>query len=205
MKRAVPAAGALVALAVLGWRAARRTSPPAASSPRLALLREVLAAHDDNDSRLDLAFGGLTPEEKREFRDEYRRLPREARNERGTVVYLLGKSLDGAGDWAFMTEAAGEPPCLSLADCGRRGAAPADEAAGEEVTLAYPALVALKQAERVLAAPAPPAADAAGARAVIAAGLGSQAPAVLRLAGRLDRRFGARPQRSPARAAATRR
>lgn len=192
MRRVAAAGAVLLALAALGWRAARRPSPPAAS-PRLLLLREVLAARNDNDSRLDLAFGELTAAEKREFRAEYRRLPREARNERGTVVYLLGKSLSGAEDWAFMKDVAAEPPCLSLADCGRKGEKPADEAAGEEVTLAYPSLVALKQAEAALAKPAPAPEEAAAARAVIAAGRVSGMPAVTRLAGRLDRRFSGRP------------
>jgi hypothetical protein len=163
--------------------------PPAAISPRLQTLREVLASKNDNDSRLDLAFDELTPGEKSEFRDEYRRLPREARNERGTVVYLLGKNLTTADDWAFMKEVAAEPPCLSLAACDKTGERPIDEAAGEEVTLAYPALVALKQAEAALTKPALPPGEAAAALAVIEAGAASKAPAAARLAIRLKRRF----------------
>lgn len=185
MKRALTV-GALVALAVLGWRAARRSSPPAVLPPRVALLREVLAARNDNDSRLDLAFEELSPGEKRAFRDEYRRLPREARNERGAIVYLLGRSLSGADDWAFMREAAAEPRCLSLADCSHEGA-PSSPASGDDVTLAYPALVALKQAEAALSKPVP--ADADAARAVIAEGAASGAPAAKRLALRLAARF----------------
>ncbi len=196
MKRGALIAFAVFALTASVWRAARSVSPPAAPSSRLTLLREVLASRNDNDPRLDLAFAELTPAEKREFRDEYRRLPREARNERGTIVFLLGRAMDGPDDWAFMTEVAGEAPCLSLAACDKSGARPADEAAGEEVTLAYPALVALKQAEAALAKPGAPAADAAAARGVIAAGAASKAPAAARLGARLQRRFalnGGRP------------
>ncbi|MBI3564162.1 MAG: hypothetical protein HY079_03085 [Elusimicrobia bacterium] len=185
MKRALTA-GALVALAVLGWRAARKSSPPAVLPPRAALLREVLAARNDNDPRLDLAFQDLAPDEKRAFREEYRRLPREARNERGTVVYLLGRSLSRDEDWAFMKEAAGEPACLSLADCAHEGGA-SSQSPGDEVTLAYPALVALKRAEAELSKPVP--ADAEAARAVLAAGAASQAPAARRLARRIAERY----------------
>lgn len=123
----------------------------AACGPRpgereLALLREVLAARDDNDPRLDRAFDGLSPQAKRLFREEYRRLARERLNERGTIVYLLGRSLDAPEDWEFLKEVVLEAPCLSLSDCARKPEGPGRP--GDEVTLAYPALVALETARR---------------------------------------------------------
>ena len=180
MKRGVWIAGAL-ALAVLGWRAARRSPPASVSGIRA--LEEVLASRDDNNPRLDRDFNALSPEDKAAFREKYREIPAERRNERGTIVYLLGKNTASAEDWAFLREVAGEPPCLSLADCAK----PSDGAGepGDAVTLAYPSLVALKQAERALEAGI----SAAEAKAVIAAGRGSKMPAVARLAEKLAKRF----------------
>ena len=163
---------AALAVALLGWGTACRKAP----SPAVLALEEILASKNDNDPRLDTAFNVLTGEEKTLFRERYRSLAPEKRNERGTIVYLLGKN----GDWEFLREAAAEPPCLSLSDCAQ--AAP--EGVADEVTLAYPSLVALKQAQRALEAGAGPA-----ARSVIDAGLKSKVPAVLRLARALDRRF----------------
>ena len=183
MKRGVWIAGAL-ALAVLGWRAARRSPPASVSGVRA--LEEVLASRDDNNPRLDRDFNALSAEDKAAFRKKYREIPAERRNERGTIVYLLGKNMASAEDWAFLREVAGEPPCRSLADCAKPPAGESEEGGvGDDVTLAYPSLVALKQAERALDAGT----SAAEAKAVIAAGLGSKMPAVARLAAKLDRRF----------------
>jgi hypothetical protein len=137
------AVAALVAVVLLS--ACGRREPGKA-----ALLDEILLSRDDNDPRLDREFNALTPDEKGLFREKYRALPPESRNQRGTIVYLLGKSLSAAEDWAFLREVAGEAPCLSLADCAKPSAA-GGSGPGDAVTLAYPALVALKQAERVLA------------------------------------------------------
>lgn len=185
MKRGVWIAGAL-ALAVLGWRAARR-SPPAfvsgEAAPALRALEDVLSSRDDNSPSLDRDFNALTGAEKAAFRRKYWEIPAERRNERGTIVYLLGKNLRGPEDWAFLSEVAAEPPCLSLADCSKPSGGAGE--LGDDVTLAYPSLVALKQAERALETGT----SAAEARAVVAAGRGSKMRAVVRLAEKLDRRF----------------
>ena len=180
MRRTVLGAGFLLAL-VFGCRRAEVDPPPAAvSRARLEELEAILASHDDNDPRLDRDFNALSPGEKEQFRRAYAALAPERRNERGTVVYLLGKNLSSAEDWDFLRRVAAEPPCLSLADCSKRGLR---QGPGDEVTLAYPALVALKQAQRELEAGGP---DAARARAVVEAGKGSRSPAAARLAERLD-------------------
>ena len=180
MRRLLGAGGLLALLFTFRWAA--RTSPPSAvSSPKLSELEDVLRSRNDNDPRLDRDFGALTPEDRRLFRLKYAALRPEDRNERGTIVHLLGKNLGSADDWAFLRKVAAEPPCLSLADCSKRGlrAGP-----GDEVTLAYPSLVALKQAERVLEEKGPAAREAL---AVVKAGKGSQVPAVVRLAERIER------------------
>ncbi len=130
-----------------------------------------MSSKNDNDPRLDRDFNSLSDEAKALFRKKYRALAPERRNELGTIVYLLGKNISTAEDWDFLREVAAEPPCLSLADCSRS----ADDNA---VTLAYPALVALKQAQRVLETTT----SSPEAVQVVAAGKASSVPAVRRLA-----------------------
>jgi hypothetical protein len=200
MRRAVAAALAAAVL-LLGWRAARRppagpgapsetpaAAPAAPSDPearaKLGLLEEILRSRNDNDPRLDSAFNALSPSSKALFREKYRSLPPESRNERGTIVFLLGENASSDADWAFLREVAAEPPCLSLADCARKPRTSSEEASGDEVTLAYPSLVALKSAERAWGA-----ARDRRALDVIAAARGSRAPAAARLAETLTRRL----------------
>ena len=142
MRRAVLLASALAALAA--------AAPPAGEPARaLKTLEEILGSKNDNDPRLDRDFNELSPEARSLFRKKYRELPAEKRNQRGTIVYLLGRNLRAREDWEFFRGVALEPPCLSLSDCSRKPAPGSDEeAAGDEVTLAYPALVALRQARR---------------------------------------------------------
>ncbi|MCR4293962.1 MAG: hypothetical protein NUW21_00395 [Elusimicrobia bacterium] len=153
----------------------------------MVLLDEILRARDDNDPRLEAAFLGLSAAARRGFREKYRGLPPESRNQRGTIVYLLGKNLAAPEDWAFLREVAAEPPCLSLADC-RTAAPEGGGETGDAVTLSYPALVALKQAERVLSAGAP-ASSRREALSVVRAGKSSGSRAVAAMASRLERRF----------------
>ena len=155
-------ARALAALAIaaivfmVGFRRAVRIPWPPAfihrtpeTLDKLKTLEDILRSKNDNDPRLDHDFNDLSPETKRLFRKKYREIPAEKRNERGTIVYLLGKNLRSREDWEFFRRVALEPPCLSLADCSKKPAPGSDEeATGDEVTLAYPSLVALRQAGR---------------------------------------------------------
>ncbi len=165
---AAPAVGAalMACLAYLGWLRAPISRSPV--SARVRELEAILRSKNDNDPRLDTSFEGLSADEKRLFRAVYERLPRERRNERGTIVYLLGRNLSSPEDWAFYQAVVAEPPCLSLADCSRA----ATGGDGDEVTLAYPALVALRQARR--------AADQTQAAKVVAKARLSRVPAVVR-------------------------
>lgn len=188
MKRLAAAVVFVSLAALLGLRDFRAVGPPAAKDS-VSVLDEILRSRDDNDPRLDADFNGLSVETRRRFREKYRAIPPEGRNERGTIVYLLGKNLHAPEDWAFLREVAGEPPCLSLSDCARAPSAGEDgsEDSGAAVTLAYPALVALKQAERVLAEG--PASARSEARSVARAGKGSRASVVIEAAARLESRF----------------
>lgn len=164
--------GALLALLVL---AACRTAPP---DPKLRELDSILQAKDDNDPRLDRDFNELTEPTKERLRRRYDELPLEYLNERGTIVYILGRNMRTSTDWDFLRRVVAEPPCRSQSDCSRT-----DERGshGNEVTLAYPALVALKVAQRELSASGP---HASRARRVVDEALRSESPAVRRLAER---------------------
>jgi len=155
---------------------------------KLALLEEILLSRNDNDPRLDTAFNDLSLQDKRLFRRKYRQLPAESRNELGTVVYLLGRNLKTAEDWAFLREVVTAPPCLSLGDCSAESAAKRDNhvAAGAELTLSYPALMALKRAERILQGGG---ADSAQALQLIAAAKSSSSKTVSDLAALIEQRY----------------
>lgn len=196
MKRRVAAAVLIAAAAfeLFIWSIARRpprrsfrkmgpeiTDDRAAVQKRLNILREIFQSRNDNDPRLDSTFNDMNASERSAFRAEYHAIPAEKRNERGTIVFLLGKN-PFPDDWKFFAEVVAEPPCLSLADCGKAGG---ERGPGDDVTLAYPSLVALKQAQQALEEGR----SGVEARAVVAAGLTSKMPAVIRLAEKLNRRF----------------
>jgi hypothetical protein len=76
----------------------------------------------------------------------------EARNERGTIVFLLGRNITSPEDLAFLRNVLAETPCRSLADC-KKPIPPSEEPhweSGTELTLAYPQVVALKGLETYL-------------------------------------------------------
>lgn len=172
---------ALFALGIVLTRKENREPRPDAAAPAASLqalsdlktLKDILRSHNDNDERLN-GFDHLSPETKRLFRTEYSARPREQLNERGTIVYLLGKNIDDEQDWAFFRSVISEPPCLSLENCAKKATGQTEP--GDEVTLAYPSLVALKMALR--------SGDAARAAAARALGAKSASPAVRRLAAR---------------------
>ena len=179
MKRILSLAAAALLFAVLFAIVFKILSPQTAAAEKLRLFDAV--AGNDNDPRLDAGFNDLPAETKAAFRRRYGRTSRERRNERGTLVFLLGRNLSAPEDWAFLRAVVLEPPCLSRGDCAK--AAPEDPHEPEvEIVLAYPQLVALKAAERALAT-----AGAAGslnseaareARSVIAAAKDAPAPLV---------------------------
>ena len=174
-------AGAVLLAALAGVFLRRTHTSPAAA--RLAMLEDILRSRNDNDPRLDREFLGLSSEAKGLLREKYRGLAPERRNERGTIVYLLGKNLQTADDWSFFRAVAAEAPCLSLADCSTASAMSGE--AGDEVTLAYPSLVALRQAQRA----AEEGASRTEARSVLEAAKTSKMKAVLRLAASLEPGF----------------
>lgn len=129
--------------------------PTSEDSAKLQLLEDVLKKKNDNDPRLDKDFYNLTPKMKELFREKYAALPAEQRNEKGTIIFLLGRNLQDPEDFRFLESVLTEAPCYNLGDCKAAAGSVGDEMAhgemGSEVTLAYPQLVSLKAAEKYLA------------------------------------------------------
>lgn len=179
MRRTGLAAAAIFAAAALfsGCRPG-----DAEARAKVATLEDILASRNDNDPRLDKDFLGLSARTKAALRAKYRALAPEDRNGRGTVVYLLGKNLTEPADWEFLRQVAAEEPCLSLADCSKAGG---ELGPGDAVTLAYPSLVAVRQAHRAVEEGGP----AEEGRKVLEAAKGSKVRAVTRLASSLSAGF----------------
>ena len=114
---------------------------------QLDILKQIFAKKNDNDPRLDRDLRHLSPAAKALLRAEYASLTPESRNERGTIVFLLGRDLNSSSDAEFISKVLSEPECLSLARCSE-SPPPAkrdDEhiETANEVTLVYPQLMAL--------------------------------------------------------------
>jgi hypothetical protein len=156
---------------------------------RLRNLDEILRSRNDNDPRLDNAFNNLSAEEKKAFRKRYRELAAERRNEKGTIVYLLGRNLTEPEDFEFMNEVLNEPPCLSMANCSKDSpeGKEAHSDIGVDVSLAYPQIVALKRIEKMLEGGRSTLTTEALKSVRIARG--SKAPVVSSIAADIEQRF----------------
>ena len=131
--------------------------PTTANMRKLAILDEVLREKNDNDPRLDEELKNFNAAEKQLLRTKYRSTPREQLNHRGTLVFLLGRELSSAEDIQFLKSVLSEPPCLSLENCARAPSASQDDHhhdSTNDITRAYPQIVALKQIEAYLSDPA---------------------------------------------------
>jgi hypothetical protein len=125
---------------------------------KVHVLDEILATKNDNDPRMDKDLRMLSPAAKALIRGRYGATAAEKRNQRGTMVFLVGRELNTADDVAFMHSVLTESPCLSLANCAQedKGSVQAADRHHEgetETTLAYPQLIALKSIEAYLGQP----------------------------------------------------
>jgi hypothetical protein len=137
---------------------AQHASANPADLSKLHVLQQILAAHGDNDPRLDSELKNLSPGAKALMRGQYEATQTEKRNQRGTIVYLVGRELNSSEDVGFLHSVLSEAPCLSLTDCTREERAsvlPEEHHldAGNDTTLAYPQIVALKSIEAFLNRP----------------------------------------------------
>lgn len=147
---------------------------------KINILNEILKAKNDNDPRLDSEFRELSKAAKNLMKARYAELPDEERNDRGTIVYLLGRNLKSPEDFEFLCNVLKEPPCLSLQNCGQPPPNQSgrhkeyDHDSAEAVTKAYPQHVALKSIERWAAANSPVRSHALWPAAAAALGCAAQ-------------------------------
>jgi len=119
---------------------------------QIRVLDEIIESKNDNDPRLDRLLRDLSEPLKNELRAKYAPIPAEKRNDRGTVVFLIGREIaEGRGstaDLQFLKEVLMEKPCLSLEDCSKSpsGVGPDEQhlEAIHETTLHYPQLMDLR-------------------------------------------------------------
>lgn len=127
---------------------------PIAKVRKLAELQEILDSKNDNDPRLDTDFKTLSEAEKKALQEKYLAYTPEKLNERGTLVFLLGRNIENEKDLKFMEYVLNEKPCLSMANCAVPGpkavGAAAHSASVDAITLAYPQVVTIKSIERNL-------------------------------------------------------
>lgn len=158
---------------------------------QLAVLDEVARSRNDNDPRLDSELRLLGKGARQELRKRYAALAPERRNERGTIVFLLGRNLRAAQDFAFLKGVLAEPPCLSLSDCSSAPSKVDPHLSDiDERTLAYPSLVALYAVEQLLSRPGLPESERARCREVIEAALRSPVSLVAGRARKLAQSLG---------------
>lgn len=122
---------------------------PKETQVKIKTLGEILASKNDNDPRIDSDFKGLTDQDKVAFKEFYKALKPESLNERGTLTYLMGRSIQGAEDLDFMKDILAEEPCMSLENCANRNVAKDTHLDSmDETTLSYPQLMALESISR---------------------------------------------------------
>jgi hypothetical protein len=158
------------------------------SSAMLKILDEILISKNDNDPRLDSVFRNLSPLQKQALKDKYNTIIPENRNERGTLVFLLGRELESTSDFNFLKQVVAEAPCQSLSNCTSINptARSHDEGSGEiDITLEYPQIVAIKALETYLTHhPKTPAIEA-----ILTEAIHSKNPLTRRLALSLNQKY----------------
>jgi hypothetical protein len=123
------------------------TSDPTVTA-QIQVLEEILTSKNDNDPRLDRELKVLSSSAKTQLRAIYNSLSPEKRNERGLIVFLLGRNLTESADFEFLKSVVLEAPCLSLADCAKAASGGDEHAGGMGAALAYPQLVVLQALEK---------------------------------------------------------
>ena len=125
------------------------------SEPRLtaedqrkaSVLEQILLKRNDNDPRIDTELKDLSPSLKRVLASRYRSWKPEKFNERGTIVFLVGREIREPADVDFLKSVLMEKPCLNISDCSKVPEAHSGEDDHREMvnetTIRYPQLMAL--------------------------------------------------------------
>ena len=120
--------------------------------PELKVLDEIFQSKNDNDPRMDQVLMKFSDPVRSAIRKKYAAIKPELRNERGTIVFLIGRELSegrgNADDVQFMKEVLLEKPCFNLADCSKSAPpmSPEEEHVQgiNETTAMYPQLMGLR-------------------------------------------------------------
>ena len=134
-------------------RAAAAIEPPNQETvvTKVELLKEILASKNDNDPRMDTELKDLTAVEKDALVEVYRDLRAEKLNDKGTIVFLVGRELNRPEDAEFLKSVLSEEPCLSLDNCGITNPETDPHMDSvNNVTLNYPQMVALNRIKTFL-------------------------------------------------------
>ena len=100
---------------------------------------------------MDRELRVLDTQAKTLFRERYKSLNAEKLNERGTIIFLLGRNFESREDAEFFCSVLREPLCQNLENCS--GGSFSDGGHHEStigVTLVYPQLQALKAFQNAL-------------------------------------------------------
>jgi hypothetical protein len=119
-----------------------------AEQKKIEVFEDILKSRNDNDPRIDQEFHALSPALKKALEDHYQSMPREERNGRGLVVFLVTRSLNSADDLAFIRSVYEEPPCTNMDGCSAAPSTDSHLSGIENTSLNYPQLVGLYQLEK---------------------------------------------------------
>jgi len=115
---------------------------------KITVLNEILTTKNDNDPRMDTELRNFSPAAKSAIQKKYQETVNEMRNERGTLVFLLGREIKDASELVFFREVLREKPCLSLENCEKTPGGHSGEEehleAINETTANYPQLMAVR-------------------------------------------------------------
>lgn len=114
---------------------------------KLNVFKEILLKRNDNDPRLDQLFKQNSNEFKQVIREVYQSLPMEARNERGTIAFLISRDIQSDQDVQFLETIFKEEPCLSVEDCKTISNDDPHYSGINQVSANYPQQVILYQLE----------------------------------------------------------
>ncbi|MBX9768166.1 MAG: hypothetical protein K2X47_12910 [Bdellovibrionales bacterium] len=126
-------------------------------SEKIQVLESILSQANDNDPRMDTILRNFSSAEKQELMLKYSQLEPELLNQRGTLVFLLGREIKDTSDAQFIEDVLQSEPCRSLGRCSEelkgRDRGSHEGEIGTEMTLIYPQMVALHSVETTLRKP----------------------------------------------------
>jgi hypothetical protein len=116
--------------------------------PAWKTLDEIIKSKNDNDPRMDRELSHLSAGFHKALYKKYASFKPEARNERGTIVFLVARDLKDPADLDFLQSVYQESPCLNMGDCTASPEADPQDIGAQQTTLNYPQLAGLFQLDQ---------------------------------------------------------